>query len=183
MHCKKTGEISLFKINHNFYKNLFFSSTTIEWNDLDHGFRNSEICTLFRSNILKFIRPSPNSLYSCQNIIGIKLITICLGLSHLREHKFKYSFQDTLNPLCNCGMNVEPSTHILLQCSPYINERCTLMSNLNRINQQIFQTFLQFLTNTLLFRTLSYSDKTKTHILNASIDYIRLIKRLDEPFF
>ena len=141
---RKSDEIPLFKTNHNFYKNLFFPSTTIEGNDLDHDLRNSEICTLFRSIILKFIRPSSNSLYSCQNIIGIKLITMRLGLSHLREHKFKHSFRDTLNPLCNCGMDVESSTHFLLQCSLYINERCTLMSNLNRINRQISQTFCNF---------------------------------------
>ena len=24
-------------------------------------------------------------------------------LSHLRDHKFKHSFQNTLNPLCICG--------------------------------------------------------------------------------
>ena len=112
-----------------------------------------------------------------------KHVWLCLGLSHLREHKFKHSFQDTLNPLCNCGMDVESSTHFLLQCPSYINERCTLMSNLNRINPQISQTFLQLLTNTLLFGNSSYSDKTNTHILNATIDYIQLTKRFDEPLF
>ena len=116
--------------------------------------------------------------------MGIKLVTrLRLGLSHLREHKFKHSFQDTLNPLCNCGMDVESSTHFLLQCPSYINERCTLMSNLNRINPQISQTSLQLLTNALLFGNSSYSDKTNTHILKATIDYIQLTKRLDEPLF
>ena len=179
---RNSDEIPLFKTNHNFYKNSFFPSTTIEWNNLDHDLRNTESYTLFRSSILKFIRPSPNSSYGGQNIMGIKLITrLCLG--HLREHKFRHSFQDTLNPLCNCGMDVEFSTHFLLQCLSYINERCTLMSNLNRINPQISQTSLQLLTNTLLFRNSSYSDKTNTHILNATIDYIQLTKRFDEQLF
>ena len=116
--------------------------------------------------------------------MGIKVVNrLRLGLSHSREHKFKHSFQDTLNPLCNCGMDVESSTHFLLQCPSYINERCTLMSNLNRINPQISQTSLQHLTNTLLFWNSSYSDKRNTHILNATIDYIQLTKRFDEPLF
>ena len=116
--------------------------------------------------------------------MGIKLITKPrLGLSHLREYKFKHSFQNTLNRLCNCGMDVESSTHFLLQCPSYINEKCTLMSNLNRINPQISQTSLQLLTNTLLFGNLSYSDKTNTHIFNAAIDYIQLTRRFDEPLF
>ena len=101
--------------------------------------------TLFHSTILKFIRPSPNSFYGCQNIMGIKLVTrLRLGLSRLRKHKFKRSFQDKLNPLCNWGMDVESSTHFLLQCPSYINERCTLMSNLNKINPQISQILCNF---------------------------------------
>ena len=36
--------------------------------------------------------------------LGIKYIKrIRLGLSHLQEHKFKHSFQDTLNLIYNCG--------------------------------------------------------------------------------
>ena len=171
---RNSDKIPLFKTNHNFYKNSFFASNTIELNNLDYDLRNTESYTLFRSSILKFIRPSPNSFYGCKNIMGIKLITrLRLGLCHLRKHKFKHSFQDTLNPPCNCGMDVESSTHFLLQCPSYINERCTLMSNLNRTNPQISQTSLQLLTNTLLFGNSSYSDKTNTHILNATIDYIQ----------
>ena len=95
--------------------------------------------------ILKFSRPSPNHFYDCQSIIGIKLVTrLRLGLSHLREHKFKHSFQDTLNPLCNCEMNVESSNYFLLQCFSNINERRTLMNTLNRINIQISQKSLHF---------------------------------------
>ena len=163
---------------------MFFPSTTTEWNNLNHDVRNSGSYTLFRSNILKFIRPSPNSFHDCQNIMGIKLVTrLHLGLSHLREHKFKHSFQDTLNLLCICRMDVESSTHFLLQCPLYINGRRTFMRNLNRINPQISQTSLQLLTNTLLFGNPSYSNKTNTHILSATIDYIRLTKRFDEPYF
>ena len=180
---RNSDEIPLFKTNHNLYKNSFFPSATIEWNNLDHDLRNTERYTLLRSSILKFIRPSPNNFYGCQNIMGIKLVTRLLCLSHFREQKFKHSFQDKLNPLCNCGMDVESSTHFLLQCPSYINKRCTLMSILNRINSQIFQTSLKLLTNTLLFGNSSYSDKTSTHILNATIDYIQLTKRFDEPLF
>ena len=71
-------KIPLFKTKHNFYKNLFFLSTTIECKNLNQKLRNSESYTLFRSIILKFIRPYPNSFY---------------GLSHLREYKFKHIFQ------------------------------------------------------------------------------------------
>ena len=92
------------KTKHNFFKNSFFLSVIIEWNNLDPNLRNSKSISVFKEKILNFIRPSPNSFFDCHNPKGIKLITrLRLGLSHLREHKFKHSFQDTINPLCNCG--------------------------------------------------------------------------------
>ena len=64
----------------------------------------------------------------------IKLVTrLRLGLIQLREKKSKHSFQDTLNPLYNCGMDIASFAHFLLQCPSYINKRCTLMSSLNRL--------------------------------------------------
>ena len=89
-----SNEIPLFKAKHSFYKNSFFPSTALEWNNLDQDLRNSESYTLFRSIVLKFIRPSPNRFYECQNIMGIKLATrLLLGLSHLREHKLNTVFR------------------------------------------------------------------------------------------
>ena len=91
--------------------------------NLDQELKNFASYSLLRVNILKIFRPSPNSLFNSQNIIYIKFATrLCLGLSHLRERKFKHSFQDTLNLLCNCGMEVESCIHPLLQC-PFFSTR------------------------------------------------------------
>ena len=39
---------------------------------------------------------------TCKLIVLLQLLTrLRLGLSHLREHKFKHNFQDTLNPIRN----------------------------------------------------------------------------------
>ena len=81
---RNSDEISLFKAKNYFHKNLFYPSATIEWNNLNQGLRNSESYTLFHSNILKFVRPSPNSFFVCQNMTRIKLVTrVRLGLSLL----------------------------------------------------------------------------------------------------
>ena len=90
----------------------FFPSAVIEWNSLDPNLRNSKSISVSKRKILNFIRPSINSFFDCHNLKGIKLITRPrLGLSHLRERKFKHSFQDKINPLCNCGQDIESSTH------------------------------------------------------------------------
>ena len=60
---------------------------------------------IFKKSLSKFIRPSPNSVFNCYNCKGIKhLPRLCLGLSHLLEHKFKHSFQNTLNPFGLCDL-------------------------------------------------------------------------------
>ena len=64
--------------------------------------QNSESVSAFKKQILKFIRPSPNSTFNVHNPHGIKLlIRLRVGLSHLREHKFRRNFQDSLDPFCN----------------------------------------------------------------------------------
>ena len=84
-----------------FFKNTFFPSVIIEWNKLDFNVRNSVSLEVFKKSIFKFIRPSPNSIFKIDSPEGIKLLTrLRVGISHLRDHKFKHNFQDTLNPLC-----------------------------------------------------------------------------------
>ena len=104
---RTAGNIPLTMTEHNFFKNSFFPSAIIEWNNLDPSFRNSKSVSVFKEKILNYIRTFPNSFFDCHNPKRIKFITrIRLGLSYLREHKFNHSFQETINPLCNCGQDI-----------------------------------------------------------------------------
>ena len=149
---RNSDKIPYFKTKHNFFKNSFFPSVIIEWNKLDPSLRRCDSYNVFKSNILKFIRPSSNSFFDCHNPIAIKYITrIRPGLSHVREHKFKHSFQDTLNPICNCGNDVESAIHFSLHCSLYSNERRTLLSSFFNIGRKLLDNTDFSLTETLLF--------------------------------
>ena len=54
---------------------------------------------------------------------GIKFMTrLRLGLSHLREHKLKHSFRDSINPLSNCGYEVESTAYFFRQCLLFMKE-------------------------------------------------------------
>ena len=137
----------------------------------------------FKKNILQFIRPTANSVYNCHNAKGIKLITrLRLGLSNLSEHKFKHNFQESLNPLCNCGHGIEAATHFFLHCPLFTNARYTLLSTLSSIDYNLLNNTHFVLTQALLFGNLSYSNKN-LEILNATIDYILSTKRFDEALF
>ena len=50
-------------VKQQFFKNSYFPSTIIEWNKLDSNIRNSETLNIFKSKILKFIRPTANSIF------------------------------------------------------------------------------------------------------------------------
>ena len=42
-----------------------------------------------------------------------------IGMSHLREHKFKHNFQDCLNPICSCDLDIESTSHFLPHCPTF----------------------------------------------------------------
>ena len=129
---RDADKITLFHTKHKFFKNSFFPSTVIEWNKLDPNLRSAASLSVFKKNLLKFIRPSRNSVFNCHNCKEIKYLTrLRLGLSHLRQHKFKHSFQDTLNPFCSCGLDVDTNTHFFLYCPLFTNQRRTLLSAVN----------------------------------------------------
>ena len=49
---------------------------------------------------LAFIRPAGSSIYGVHDPFGVRFINILrLYFSHLREHKFRHSFADTVNQL------------------------------------------------------------------------------------
>ena len=60
---RTVGNIPFIKIKHNFFKNSFFPSAIIEWNNLDPNLRNSKSILVFKEKIFNFIRPSPNSFF------------------------------------------------------------------------------------------------------------------------
>ena len=132
--------------------------------------------------LLKFIKPSSNSLFNCHSLKGIKLITrLRLDLSHLRKHKFRHNFQDTLNPIWSCGDDIETTIHYLLHCSNYSDEGRTLLEGLQSIGEKIHDKSDSQITELLLFGVSSNNDASNTYILNATIQCILATKRFDVP--
>ena len=91
------------------------------------------------------VRSTPSATRTVDNISLIKPIThnpkviklivrFRLSLSHLREHKFKHSFQDTINPLCQ---DIESTTHFFLHCPFFSNERRTLFSTIHSVDSKL----------------------------------------------
>ena len=177
---RNSYNIPQFNIKHNFFKNSFFPSVIAEWNKLDSDIRNLNSLSLFKSRILKFIRPNPNSIFNCHNPKAIKYLSrIRLGLSHLREDKFKHSFLDILNPICACGSDIESPCHYLMSCPIFDAERNTLLNNIRQIAPSILNLNHSQITHVILYGDTSLKNETNTEILNSTMNYILSTKRFE----
>ena len=145
--------------------------------------KKSKSISIFKSNFLKFIRPKPNNVYYCHNPKGIILLTrLHLGISHLREHKFKHIFQDYLNTFCFCGNEIKTSTRYLLNCPTITNERMTLLNKIKSISCSILEFSNAVVTKILLFGDKTFSDSCNTFILIRQLITSYLLKDLMTPF-
>ena len=59
--------LSFFKIRHNFLKTYFFLSAIAQWNNLDLNKKSSSSLNIFRNSILKFVKPSADSVFNSNN--------------------------------------------------------------------------------------------------------------------
>lgn len=123
---------------------------------------NTETCSSFQINILKYIRQSPNNFH---------------------KYKIRYRFQDMLRfSWCfNCYMGAESSAYFLFECPLFNNEISTIfltvwiiwaiwtiliIKYLNLLFQ-IWSKMLSFLDliNTLIFENALFSDKTNIIVI------------------
>ena len=151
-----------------------------EWNKLDTSICQAPSYSVFRKALLDFIRPTANSTFGT-NVSGLKLLTrLRVGFSHLREHKFKHNFQDTLNPLCPCSLEAEDTYHFFMRCQSFSNQRNVLFDDLNSINSEILKMSENEIVQVLLFGNKSFSKDMNFRIITSSIRFIKDSKRFDE---
>ena len=168
---RHSKNISAIHLKHDLFKNLFFPSTISEWNNLDWKMRNSGSLSIFKKNLLNFIRPCANSIFNVHNPYVSKLLTrLRLGLSHIRDQKFRHCFQDTQYPLL--WYDTETIAHIFLHCPSFHTPRQTLMNNIRNINEQILSHGKDQLIQTFLYCNPNCNLTVSRLILNAAIEYL-----------
>ena len=134
-----------------------------------------------KSKGLKFIWPEANSFFDCLGPKEVKVITrLPLAWSHLRDHKFKYSFQDCLNPICSCDIEVEATDHYLLHCPNNLHERKIFLNNIKSVLPYILEKSDSIINNVLFFLDTSLDDSSNAILINSTIDYVTSTKRFDD---
>ena len=166
------------------FNNSFFPSSINNWNAIAYETTQSESFSTFRKILLKSIKPIPKSIYDACDPLGIQLLTrLRVGLSHLRDHKFRHGFNDIIDPLCPCNMELESVSHFYLECQYFINERTDLMNELRNLNIKTEEFDVTSLINLLLYGDKKFSNYINSNIINLSIKFIKETKRFEGPLF
>ena len=131
-------------------------------------------------SLLKFVRPVANSVFDINNPYGLKLLTrLPLGLSHLRYHKFRHNFQDCINPIYDCGLEIETTSHLILHCPLFQSGRQSLLMNIKKIDESILQKHDELITKTLLYGNDKFDLSCNKSIISSTIELIVSTERLE----
>ena len=180
---RNTRNITTYSCTSDAFKYSFFPWTIDEWNKLNFNIRTSSF-NIFRANLIKIIRPIPNSVFGIFNPLGLKLITrLRLGLSHLNEHRFNHNFNNCINPLCTCSLDIESTVHFFLHCNYYNSARISLLNDLNSVDRTLLNLSDLSLANLLLCGGPQFDDSQNAFILNSSIKYILISERFNDRLF
>ena len=127
----------------------------------------------FQNALIKSGKPIPKPIYNVHNPVGLKLLTrLRLGLSHLNQHKFNHNFQDCLNPLCSCSLEVESVSHFFQHCYYYSNICSTLLNELQSIDINLLNQEDDIVVEVLLYGSTKFNNNQNFRLLCSSIDHI-----------
>ena len=162
----------------NFFKNCFFPSALINWNKLDLKLQNSFTQKSFKKQIFKIIRPNQNNNFKIYNSLGIKLLPrLRVGLSYLKEPKFKNDFQNFMDPLWSCGNNIQSTIYLFLHCTNLTFQRQKFLNEIHSIDSDILAQ-----KETSIIKSLSFG-KQKKGIIKNTIGFILSTDRFSCLYF
>ena len=128
---------------------------------------------VFKLFLLKFVKPIAYSVFEINNPCCLKLLArLRLGLSHLHYHKFGHNFQDSINPTCFCGLEVETTTHFLLHYPLFQSFRQSLLINIKKTDESILKKHDKLITKILLYGDYKFDLSCNNSTISSTIEFI-----------
>ena len=90
----------------------------------------------------------------------------------MHYHKFRHNFQDCINPMCVCGVEIEITTHFLLHCHLFQYVRQSLLTNIKKIDESILKKHDKHITKTLLYGDNKFDLSCNKSIISSAIEFI-----------
>ena len=129
--------------------------------------------------MLSFIHPVQNNIFNIFDPEGLKFLTrLRVGLSHLNAHRFHHNFQECLNPLRSCSLEIEDTIHYLLHCRYFSNQRTDLLNSVNLVVQNFELMSQNSKKDLLLFGDQRFDENKNKVILEATLTFIKSLKDL-----
>ena len=164
------------------YIDSFYPHAVKIWNDIGPDLRKPTRLSIFKSNILRLIRPLRLNFFNVHDPKGMKrLFQLRVGLSPLRYHKKRRNFKDTPTDTCHCKMSAETTAHFLVYCNLFTEARDHMFQTINPIleskglilpNDDMFVKFL-------LYGHDNLSVDENTVVLTATLKYIHESTRFE----
>ena len=106
-----------------------------------------------------------------------------LNFNHLNRHKFRNSFNDTVDPMCTCGLEQETTLHYLLHYNLYSVQRLELLFNACDLNLSLKSHSDENFLNVLLYGSEEFNYNMNKEILKAEIKFLKSSERFNDPPF
>ena len=106
-----------------------------------------------------------------------------MDLSHLNAHRFHQNFQGCLNPLYSYSLEIEDTTHYLLHCCYFSNQRTDLMHSVNPVVQNFEFMSENSKKDLLLFGDPRFDENKNKVILEATLTFIKKSERFTGSLF
>ena len=127
----------------------------------------------FKLSLLKFVRPVANSVFEKNNPYGLRFLTrLHLDFSHLRYHKLRHNFQDCINLVCVCGLEIETTSDFLLHRPLFQFAIQALVINIKKIDGSILKKHNELITKTLVYGDDKFDLFCNKSIISSTIEFI-----------
>ena len=153
-----------------------------KWKKPDLNICDLATLEFFKKQILTFIRPRQYSTFKLHNPQEIKLRTLLrVGLSHLKEQKFKHNCHDSIKSWCSCGNSIKSTIYFFFHSTDYTFQRQTVLNILRSTDPNIVAQKETSLNKTLLFGKLDSKDSLNKRFVNVNIGFILPIECFNCP--
>ena len=185
----RNNSIPTFNCRTNCFRYSFLPSSLNDWFNLDLNIGNSESISIFKSKLFSFNRPVQTNICNIFHPKGLTFRTrLRLGLNHLNEHRFRHNFQDCLNPLCSCNLEIEDTSHYLLHCHLFSHHLVVLMNSVKSICDNFHSISDNGKEDLLLYGDSRFEENKNKMVLKAinstkTINSIQYTERLSGSLF
>ena len=151
------------------YHDSFFPATIREWNALPAATRQKTSLEGFKEAIKNSDNEPPAHYYQGNRREQCFHARMRVGNCDLNQYLFERNLKES--PYCNCGDHSETSTHFLLICPLYYDQRLQMLQELDPT--------MPLSTRTLLFGDDGLSSVTNCQTFEAVQRYIKNTGRFD----